>query len=553
MNSWFHKTKEEEIPWTWPEDEKESISGSNAPVAQSYIATTFGNAYYDGENFWGGITGKIDEIASLDYWTLRARSGALFRTNSYAQGIVRRLVTNVIHKGLCPEFEPEESVLGMQEDELVDWADERENQYRLYCQAKNIIDCKGYRIDGELQQQIYEESFIDGDALVVCRQHSPSGLPQIQIVSGNRVQTPSEKSMDESVVDGVHLDKNGRHLGFWVYQGTEYVYNDTYTYIPAYGPQSGRHTAWLVYGPLKREDDVRGMPGLGVAIQPLNEILKYRDSAQRKAEIGARITAFIKRTQATQGQSSLRKSATRKDTLIADPSGETAPLQVDRYIPGTVLTRLNAGDEPVVFQSSTEINFPAFEAAIIAGLAWSFEIPPECLVLSYNSNFSASQAAIRELNMFLEKERDRFASQHCQNLLEEWFVASVLLGKIQATGFLEAWSDPKKYDVKRAWLNADWIGSIKPSLKLNDEVLANENMVKNAWQTNARSARGLTGTSFDRNVRRLAKENRMKAEAMRPLLELQKEYGAKNVTEAMGMLRVVDDPMREIKQDLGAI
>jgi capsid protein len=295
------------------------------------------------------------------------------------------------------------------------------------------------------------------------------------------------------------------------------------------------------------------MPGLGVAIQPLNEILKYRDSAQRKAEIGARITAFIKRTQATQGQSSLRKSATRKDTLIADPSGETAPLQVDRYIPGTVLTRLNAGDEPVVFQSSTEINFPAFEAAIIAGLAWSFEIPPECLVLSYNSNFSASQAAIRELNMFLEKERDRFASQHCQNLLEEWFVASVLLGKIQATGFLEAWSDPKKYDVKRAWLNADWIGSIKPSLKLNDEVLANENMVKNAWQTNARSARGLTGTSFDRNVRRLAKENRMKAEAMRPLLELQKEYGAKNVTEAMGMLRVVDDPMREIKQDLGAI
>jgi hypothetical protein len=106
----------------------------------------------------------------------------------------------------------------------------------------------------------------------------------------------------------------------------------------------------------------------------------------------------------------------------------------------------------------------------------------------------------------------------------------------------------------RATPNVDWIGSIKPSLKLNDEVLANENMVKNGWQTNARAARGLTGTSFGRNYRKLIKENQMKADAMRPFLELQKEFGAKNVTEAMGMLRVVDnDPMREIKQNLGAI
>lgn len=547
--SLFNRASQEETPWVWPNS---SYSDRDQPVdATSFIKESYGNSFFDGEQFWGGITGKIDEIAGLDYWTLRERSGNLFRTNSYAQGIVRRLVTNVVHKGLYPEFEPEESILGLVEDELVDWADERENQYRLFCQSKDIIDCKGYRIDGELQAQIYSEAFIDGDCLVICRQHK-TGLPQIQIVSGNRVRTPLDRIMDSTIVDGVHMDPNGRHLGFWIYHGTEYIYDDKYTYVPAYGQQTGRHTAWLVYGPIKREDDVRGMPGLGCAIQPLNEILKYRGSAQLKADIGSRYVGFIKQTHGNIGASLLGKGAARRDTLQADSTGETPPTRVDRILPGTYLTRLRPGEEPFVYPNSgTDIGFPAFEAAIIAGLSWSFEIPPETLVLSYNSNFSASQAAIRELNMFLDKERERFASQHCQNVLEEWFVASVLLGKFQANGFLESLADPMNYDVKRAWMNVDWIGSIKPSLKLNDEVLANRNMVNEGWQTNARAARGLTGTSFDRNMRKLVKENRMKAAAMRPLLELQQEFGAKNVTEALGVLRAIDgDPAMEIRKEL---
>ena len=207
----FNRIPQEETPWTWP---TASASSPAQPVeATSFIKESYGNSFFDGEQFWGGITGKIDEIAGLDYWTLRERSGNLFRTNSYAQGIVRRLVTNVIHKGLSPEFEPDESVIGLKEDSLVDWADERENQYRLFCQAKDIIDCKGYRVDGEIQAQIYTESFIDGDCLVICRQH-PTGLPQMQIVSGNRVRTPLDRIMDPTIVDGVHLDPGDhRKLG----------------------------------------------------------------------------------------------------------------------------------------------------------------------------------------------------------------------------------------------------------------------------------------------------------------------------------------------------
>lgn len=541
---WLGKPLEtEEAPWTWPTLPK--------PVANTYIKEnyTYGGGTYNGEEFWGGITGVIDEVASLDYWTLRERSGSLFRTNSYAQGILRRLVTNVIHKGLFPEFEPEASTLGMEEDALVDWAYEREKQYRLYGQARDIIDCKGYRVDGELQAQIYTEAFIDGDCLVIGRQ--VGGFPQIQIVSGNRVQTPPDLALDGSIVDGVKLDENGKHLGYWVYQGTEYLIDGDYEYIPTYGPGSRRHTAWMVYSPVKREDDIRGMPGFGIAIQPLNEILKYRGSAQLKAELGARLTGFIKREKETRGLSAMAKGAARRDTLTADTQGDTPDVSVNRILPGTYLTRLLPGEEPYVYPyTGTDVNFPAFEAAILAGLAWALEIPPECLMLSYGHNFAASQAAVREFNMFLEKERERFSNQHCQNLAEEWFLSALLAGNIDAEGFLEAWlrSD---YQTVRAWLSIDWIGSIKPSLKLTDEVQAYQGMVDNGWETNARAARGLSGTSFDRNIRKLIKENRMKAEAMRPLLELQREFGSKEVATVARVLRTIDgSPMDEIKRDL---
>lgn len=553
--SWGRRIEEEELPWIWPDppaaEEPEPVQAQTQTQTQ-FISPPAGA--YDGSNFWGGVDGQIDEIASLDYWTLRARSGALFRTNTYAVGIVKRLVTNVIHKGLEPEFTPEESVIGAKEDSLVDWANEMEKRYRLYGKAKDIIDCKGYRIDGEQQAQIYEEAFIDGDCLVINRQHKPTGLPQIQIVSGNRVQTPPEHAMDENVVDGVKLDKNGKHLGYWVYQGTNYIFNDSYVYVPAYGPKSGRHTAWLVYGPNKREDDVRGMPGLGIAIQPLNEIQKNRDSAQLKSSINSMIIGFIKRAQEAKMLPHIGDGAVRKDSVTADPTGGTSPVEVNRILPGVWFGRLQPGEEPVPYSvHGTDVNFASFESAIVAGLSWSMEIPPEILLLSFNSNYSASQAALREFIMVLDEKRAKFASQHCQNLVEEWFISELLLGKIEARGFLEALSDPMKYDVKQAWLSIDWIGSIKPSVDILKEVNAHKAMVSEGWETNSHASRALTGSKFDQTIRRLEKENRMKVKAMRPILEAQREFGEKNVTSAMAALGMgVFDPTDMVEEEAAA-
>jgi capsid protein len=531
---------EEELPWTWPESTDAVEQPS--PATASTVNFSNGSGYYDGSQFFDGIGETLEELRGLDYWKLRRRSAALFYGNSYGRGIVRRFVTDIINTGLCPESIPEESILGLPEDALSgvsangapSWTETLEKRWRIYGESKEIIDAKGSREDGQLQAQIYTEALVSGDCLVICRQDRATNLPQISIVNGDRIQTPPDKALDESVVDGVHRDKNGRHLGYWVYEGTNEVFDDRYTYVSARGAKSNRLIAWMVYGIDKREDGVRGEPLLSIAIQPLNSILKQRGAAQLKAEISSYIIGFIKRDKAAPGTMPFGKAATRKDTVV-DPAGTAGPLQLNKIMPGLFMERLAVGEEPTVFRDGSDINFGAFEAAVMVGLAWSLGCPPEILMMSFNKNYSASQAANNKWSTFKAKERPRFAAAHCKNLWEEWFVSELLLGKIEAQGFLSAYSDPKQYDIKRAWLQTEWFGQVEPSVDPVKQAAAYKTQVTEGWTTNTRTAREINGSKWSHNIKQVAKENEQKVAAMRPLLELHKEYGT-DAVEAMSRI-----------------
>ncbi|MNI40422.1 hypothetical protein D3C77_344510 [compost metagenome] len=50
-------------------------------------------------------------------------------------------------------------------------------------------------------------------------------------------------------------------------------------------------------------------------------------------------------------------------------------------------------------------------------------------------------------------------------------------------------------------------------------------MIANGWSTNANAARQMTGSRFESNIRKVARENAKIAESMRPELELRAEFG----------------------------
>ena len=473
-------------------------------------------SYHDGDKFFNGF--GYTQIQLTDYWTLRQRSAQLFNENLYARGIIRRLLTNEINTGLCLEATPDEEILGREEDSLGDWAEEVETRFILWARSIRICDFEQQCTFYGIQKKARMEALVTGDCLIVLRQTPRTRLPTIQLISGNKVQTPLGTSGDElangnRIRYGVEIDSNNRHVAYHSIDD-----KGVSTRIRAYGQRSGRRMAWLIYGTEKRLEDVRGQPLLSLVLQSLKEIDRYRDAAQRKAVVNSFLAMFIEKNTDKQGTLPITGGAVRRDQIMTDTVGDDTGDRVRNYdiashIPGLVVEELQEGEIPKAFGSDgTDNDFGPFEHTLVQGIGWALEIPPEILTLSFNANYSASQAAINEFKLYQNRIRTDIGENFCQPIYTDWLISSVLNDRVQADGFLEVWRDPMRYDEFAAWLMSDWSGAIKLSTDVKKQAEGYLLLNQQGWITNERASRELTGTKWRKNMKRLRKEQELKNE-----------------------------------------
>jgi capsid protein len=213
---------------------------------------------------------------------------------------------------------------------------------------------------------------------------------------------------------------------------------------------------------------------------------------------------------------------TRRLATAVDNEGADRKFNVADYVPGVVLDELQVGEKPQAFSShGTDEKLKDFQEAILSGVAWGNEIPPEIFFLSFNSNYSASQAAINEYKLYLNPARTRFGNGFCTPIYHDWIYSESLDGRIEAPGLLEAWRSPSQYDVHAAWVSCDWAGNIKPAVDPSKLVKAYDQMVASGYITRDRATRELTGMKYSHVVRRLRIENEQLAEANESLVKLE--------------------------------
>lgn len=518
-------------------------------------ASPWENSIYDGGKFFGGF--GATQIQDVDYWTLRARSTQLFNENLYARGIIRRLVTNEINTGLAPEACPDEGIIGVPEESLNDWTETVETRFGIWAKGPELCDWKKKSTFGAIQRAARMEALISGDVLVVVRQSQQTKLPMVQLISGSKVRTPLGEAGNlrkgHKIRHGVELDSVGRVVAHWIKQD-----DGGSKRIPAVGEKSGRKISWLVYGTDKRLDDLRGQPLLSIVMQSLKEIDRYRDSVQRKAVINSILAMFIKKGEDKMGTLPVTGGAVRRDqATTTDSDGTKRNFNIANQIPGLVMEELQTGEEPVSFGSNgTDVNFGTFEEAIIQAVAWTLEIPPEVLRLSFSNNYSASQAAINEFKIAINRTWGDFGETFCTPIYVEWLLSETLLQKITAPGLLQSWRNPNEYDVFGAWTATDWYGSIKPSTDMLKQAKGSKILVEEGWSTNAREARITTGTKFTKNIKRLKRENELKVEAARPIAEFKQEFGEDVATDAIETLDNMEEfeaMLDDYLEDKGAV
>ena len=227
---------------------------------------------------------------------------------------------------------------------------------------------------------------------------------------------------------------------------------------------------------------------------------------------------FIKKGEDKQGTRPITGGAVRRDQIVTSPVGNDDGDRVRRYdiseqIPGLVIEELQQGEEPQAFTGGTDNDIGKFEQTIMQGVAWALEIPPEILTLSFNSNYSASQAAINELKLYQNRVRTDFGEHFCQPIFQEWLISETLSGRVEAPGFLEAWRDPMQFDKFAAWTVADWSGAIKLSTDILKQANGYKVLNEMGWITNERASRELTGTKFRKNIKRIKREQEMRGDA----------------------------------------
>ena len=503
------------------------------------------NTTFDGDKFAGGF--GATQLFEADYWTLRARSAQLFNDNLYARGLIRRLITNVIGPGLMPEATPNEEVLGVTEDSLNDWSELTESRFAMWADNPKICDYNGALTFGQLQAVAKQEALVDGDVLVVLLNSQRTRMPQVKLIQGSKVRTPfgvNDAAVGKNeIVEGVEYDPSGRQVAFHVVQ------NDGKSKrLPAYGEKSKRRLAWLIYGTDKRMHQGRGQPLLSLVLQSLKEIDRYRDSAQRKAVINSILAMFVKKTEDKPGSLPMTGGAVRKGSAtVTDPDGSERQFNIANQVPGLVMEELQVGEEPVGFNSAgTDLNFGVFETAILQSVAWANETPPEILTMSFSSNYSASQAAINEFKMYINREWINWGSDFAGPIYQDFLISETLLGRTQAPGFIDAWRNMSaQYDTYGAWVSSVWYGSIKPSSDMSKAAKASEKLIELGLSTRAREARINTGTKFSQNAKRLRRENEQLAAARRPLMELDAEFGTVETTQTEA---AADSGMEALKE-----
>ena len=490
---------------------------------------------WNGDKFTGGF-GITKDYEIVDHWLLRKRSKQLFTENLYARGLIRRLITNEINKGLALEATPDAEILGLNPEDLAAWSENTERRFMIWGKNPDICDHRQARTFGALQRQARMMALVSGDVLVVLRQGS-TGLPTIDLIDAEHVSDPisdtlirAVRNRGNTIVEGVELDASKRHVAFFVLQS-----NGIHRRVPAMGSRTGRKQAWLLYGTERLIDDVRGMSLLALVMQSLKEIDRYRDSELRAAVINSMIAMWVEKTADKMGSLPMTGGATRRDNVTTqnDSSGRK-DVEFSSHMPGMMLQELQQGEKPTSYDTKRpNVNFAIFETAVLSSFAWANEIPPETLLLQFQNNYSASRGATNEFKMYLERLRTGFGEEFNNPIYQDWTISEVLNNNIIALGLLEAWRDQAQWDRFGAWMLADWAGAIKPNVDLLKEVKAYKELVNEGWITRDRSSRELTGMKFSKVSQQLRRENSNLVEALQPLIDagLIKDENTDNIVE----------------------
>lgn len=440
---------------------------------------------YDGEKDLGGM-GQIRKYL-LDHQALRMRSHQLYLDSDVCAALFNRSAMWGIGGGLklqaCPETELLESE-GIS-IEAEDFNEAIESRFSVFASTA-MCDYQETRNLGEMATEGWVNGEVGGDVLVIMR--LVDGTPKVQLIDGSHLQTPllwgSGIGIDivnpvtkNRVRHGVEIDDKGKHVAYYIYKGEHADILTGYERVEArmnVYPYS--EMARLVYGLKYRIDNVRGIPVITAVMETASKMGRFKDATLAGAESRAKIAYTIEHTKESTGepvqiqQMAAASGFGNNTDLPTDSMGEAMANKI-AVTTENMTYNMPIGAKLAMHDSKQEYGFNDFYTVNFDLVCAVAGYPPEVIMSKYNSNYSASRAAIKDFEHTLDVKRKKFASQFYQLIYNFCLDVWVLSGKIDAPGYLQALASQNEMALA-SYRKSRWAGDAVPHIDPYKEVQA---------------------------------------------------------------------------------
>lgn len=456
--------------------EREEIKHQEPPQPQAFFPTsgTYRTLYagsFNGEKNLGEI-GPI-KYYLMDYVALSLRSWAAFIESAEAQTVLKKFTTWVIGKGLKLQAEPVKLVIGKKNSALKEFSDEVEARFQVYSNSK-LADYSGNNTLNQLEGIAHKNAIIGGDVLVILRYIDD--CLKVQLVDGAHLMSPIFGSEwfpmiaenGHRVINGVEINEKGEHIAYYVRKPLDSlnpINSLEVDRILCKSSIDGIQNAFLVYGDKFRLDNHRGIPLLTAVLEKLKKLERYEEATLGSAEEQAKIAYQIVHQIGSSGEFPFSQQVARahnadltQEDIAVTEDGKALTDKVIATTNKQVINNPQGAEIKTLKDNTQQLYFKDFLDKNIDIVCSCLEIPPNVAMSKYDSNYSASRAAVKDWEHTLSVKRKDFATQFLQPIYNFWLETEILKNEIQAPGYLIA-KVKKDYMVIEAYRTTRWVGA----------------------------------------------------------------------------------------------
>ena len=508
----FKKNKSEK------ETPESSHNGDHAAYRGHWTPVRSGT--FNGEKTPGELGGVYKLTPSYQLLRLRAYEAKL--TNDTIIIITNKFFKWVVGAGLKLQSEPNENALRTEKIKSIpeSFTDDVEARFDVYANSTKG-DYQEMENLHEIAAKAFETAFF-GDVLIVFR--IEGGYPNIQLIDGEHVQTPylddkdnwakKAKERGNIIRNGIELSPKGKHIAYYVLAESPDPGKIKFERIEAWGQKSGIRMAWL-YGLKKhRIDNDRFIPVITAVLEKVAKLDRYTEATVGTAEERAKLVYAIEHNRDSNGENPFAQA-----NKVAAGMGKNSATETEGYALGektaqaiTATTSKTAVNMPIgsklsAVYAQNEIQYEAFWKAVFKSLCAAVDIPPEVAMQEYNSNYSASRAAINGFEFIIKFFRKKFSEKFYAPFYQLWLHTEILKGNINAPGYL---IHSNNFMVREAYGKSRFIGQNLPHIDPVKEVKAVVQMLESELISNEQSTEMLGVGDWKVNYAKLKKEKEIK-------------------------------------------